>query len=228
VIGLVQVGAQALADRYTYLPLIGLFIIMAWGLGEMVSRRPVLTKPMVALTAGALAACIVCTWLQVSTWRNSRSLWEHAVQVADSYVARNNLAIAILDERGKIATRAKQAPPGANSAKQQSELRDMAAEAEMHLRAALRFKPDYPRGYANLGEALDYQDRTDEAIEWYSKALAEEDQALWHNNLGVALAKKDRLDVAIWHFQRALALAPDFTEAQQKLDRALAAKQKNP
>src|SRR5207245_2588922 len=135
---------QALADRYTYIPLIGLFIIVAWGLGDLVARRPELRRIVIGGAIAAVAACAVCSWLQVRHWKNSVALWEHALAVSDdNYVARTNLGMAYMVEK-----------------------RD-AARAEEHFRAATRLRPGYVRGLSNLGLALDKQGRLEEAIACY-------------------------------------------------------------
>jgi len=90
VIGLVQVGRQAMADRYSYVPLIGLFIIVAWGVPDLASRK----RWILAVAAGpALSALMLCTWFQVGVWRNNITFFEHALaSTSDNYVAQNNLA----------------------------------------------------------------------------------------------------------------------------------------
>jgi tetratricopeptide (TPR) repeat protein len=200
VIGLVQVGEQALADRYTYLPLIGVFLAAAWGLGDLVARwQP--SRELVTLGAiAALAGWFVCSWMQVRTWHDSRALWEHALRVTpDNPIARNNLALAVLEERGNPA------------------------EAEAHLRAALRMKPGYGRAYINLGTALDKQGKIKEAIVAYRQALAiQPDLAVTRYNLGIALAIDGQTDEAIEQLREAVRLG--HGDAQAKLERALATK----
>src|SRR5262249_3193104 len=144
VIGLVQVGDQALADRYTYLPLIGLFVAFAWGLGDLAARWPVLRAALVPAAAGAALPCARLTWLQVLRWHDSRTLWEQALRVTpDNYVARNNLGLVLLQE-------------GASP-----------LQAAEHLREAVRLRPNSPQAYLNLGTALDKLDQLDEAIDCY-------------------------------------------------------------
>jgi tetratricopeptide (TPR) repeat protein len=202
VIGLVQVGQQAAADRYTYIPLIGLFIALAWGLADIVERWPQLRKVAVAGAMAAVLASVVFTWLQVRHWKDSIALWGHALQVAaDNPVARNNLGLAHLEEKGSAAT------------------------AEEHLRAAIALRPGYVRAFTNLGMALDRQGKTEEAIGWYRQALEiEPDLPVTRNNLGIALAKRGRLEEAIEQLTEAVRLAPGYSDARRNLERALDAR----
>jgi tetratricopeptide (TPR) repeat protein len=206
VIGLVQVGQQSIADRYTYVPLIGLFIAAAWGIGEVADRLPSLRSIVIAGTVAAVAACSVVTWLQVRHWKDSVSLWRHALETApDNYVARNNLGLGLLETNGS------------------------AVEAEEHLRAAIEFRPDGVRALTNLGKALARQEKNEEAILCYQRALAvEPDLPETRNNLGIVLAKTGRLDEAIEQLTEAARLAPWFLEARQNLERALEAKRRAP
>ena len=140
VIGIVQVGEQAMADRYTYVPLIGLFILLVWAIADLAAPWPALKVMLLPTTAGALLICLVLTWLQVRIWHDSRSLWEHTLRVtAGNYVAENNLGFTFLQE-GNMP------------------------EAERHFRQAVRIKPDYARAYSSLGLALDKQEKIPEAI----------------------------------------------------------------
>jgi tetratricopeptide (TPR) repeat protein len=204
VIGFVQVGQQALADRYTYIPLIGLFIAIAWGSGDLLAHRPALRQVGIGCAVAVVIACAACTWMQVRIWKGSITLWEHALEVtSDNYVARNNLGLAHLEENGS------------------------AAAAEQHLRAALALKPGYVQGYINLGVALDRQGKIPEAIVSYRRALEiEPNLPETRTNLGVALARNGELDEAIEQLTEAVRLAPDFPEARRKLERALDAKRR--
>jgi tetratricopeptide (TPR) repeat protein len=202
VIGLVQVGQQALADRYTYIPLIGLFIAAAWGLGDIINRR---SESRIFIVGGAAAAVIayaVCSFCQAQPWKDSVALWEHALAVApDNFTARNQLGFALLEENGS------------------------AEEAEKHLRAAIELRPNYARAFTNLGKALARQNKNEEAILWYQRALAIEPNLYeTRNNLGIALAKNGQLDAAIEQLAEAVRLAPQYEEAKLNLERALDAK----
>jgi hypothetical protein len=204
VIGFVQVGEQALADRYTYIPLVGLFIMAAWGLGDLAERWPKLRRVAIAGAVLAIGACTVSTWLQVQHWKNSITLWEHALAVtADNPVARVNAGRAQLEEHGSDAA------------------------AEQHLRRSIELRPGYVVALVNLGIVLDRQGKTNEAIGWYQQALElEPNRPVTRNNLGIALAKVGRLDEAIEQLTEAVRLADDYEEARRNLHGALEAKRR--
>jgi tetratricopeptide (TPR) repeat protein len=195
VIGLVQVGSQAMADRYAYVPLLGIFIMLVFAAEELagaVGRRP--------LAAGALlwlAALGLLTARQARFWHDSRSLFEHALAVTDrNYVAETN--IGLVDAR---------------------ELRW--EEAIARFRRALAIRPGHAEARANLGVALAKMGRVDEAIPQLEKALRiDPSSSLTHANLGLALRGKDPAR-ALEHMRRAVELKPDFMEARLNLGAAL-------
>jgi tetratricopeptide (TPR) repeat protein len=224
VIGLVQVGSQAFADRYTYLPLIGIFILLAWGGQSLVGARSV-PAPLAAATAAAVVgACAAAAWAQVGLWSDGATLLAHAARVTrGNYLAHNNLGAA-LEAQGKID------------------------EAIEHYRAALRIKPDYDHARANLAHALlagyeravaanpeDAQahydlatvlrdgGRGEEAIRHYTHAVRlEPDHVQARTDLGGALVDAGRLEEAADQYRRALRAAPDDARTRFNLGSALA------
>jgi tetratricopeptide (TPR) repeat protein len=200
VIGLVQVGAQARADRYTYLPMTGLAIALAWGMAEIARRRPG-TLPAVRLLAiAACLACIPVTWAQIGHWRNSMTLFEHALQVTDrNYLAHHNLGVELADE-GRTS------------------------EAIAEFEEALRIRPDYPQARTDLGNALlKTRGGSGEAIAQYRSAVESmPGSPIPHNDLGNALVKAGRTREAIAEYQTALAIRPEYAEAENNLGKALA------
>jgi protein O-mannosyl-transferase len=233
VIGLVQVGVQAMADRYSYITLTGLFMIVAWGSAELFGRR----KALLAVTSAAvLSALTICTYIQLQYWRDSLPLFEHALKVNDNNY-KSHLCIAdVLLKEGR------------------------ADEAIYHNREAVRIRPDFIETHNDLGANLYKTGRIEEAIESYKKALeinpndaevnanigaalatkgdfaqAEKHYRIAvktlntpavHNNLGYAMAKMGKLDEAIEHFRLALQIKPDYKPAKINLDIFLAEKQK--
>ena len=201
VIGLLQVGGQAHADRYTYLPLIGVFIMLAWAVMDLTASWRNF-RPVLGLAAGGgLAALMVCAFIQTSYWRNSESLWTHTLACTSrNCVAHSDLA-SELYKQGRMA------------------------EATTHYQAALAISPRYVEAHNNFGILLAGQGHTEEAIAHYQTALdIRPDNAETHINLGNALAAEGRTDEAIEHFTRAIQFNPDYAEAYNDWGAALLAR----
>jgi tetratricopeptide (TPR) repeat protein len=200
VIGIVQVGGQAMADRYTYVPLIGIFIIICFGVPDVASRWRSSRPALGAVTIAVLAVLTVMSWFQVRRWKDSVTLFRHALEVTtDNYMAHTNLGAALKDQ-GK------------------------SDEALNHYVKAVSIAPDFAEARFNLGNAMSEQGRFDEAIGHYAEALkSSPDWARLHNNLGIALAERGRLDDAIEHYSRAITLEPDYAEARHNLGLVLKA-----
>jgi tetratricopeptide (TPR) repeat protein len=198
VIGIAQVGAQALADRYTYVPLIGLFIAISWGVPELAGKvRLPRWSPAVGGTA-ILAALSVCAFFQVSYWRNSITLMTHALNVTSgNYLAHKNLGVALAAQKRY-------------------------EEAIVQYVAGIRIKPNDPDLYYNLGNALAHLGKTDDAIAWYLKALAiKPDHTETRYNLGNAYARQGRFNDAIAQYVEVLKRQPDNLDAHINLGTAL-------
>jgi hypothetical protein len=198
VIGLIQAGDQGMADRYTYIPLIGVFIIISWGVSEFVKNWRH-GRIVLALTASTLLLALsICTLLQIRYWKNDITLFTHALEVTENnFVAHNNLGAA-LARQGKLK------------------------DSIPHFIEALRIFPEYERAHFNLGLARDKQGEIDEAIFHFTEALKiKPDYPEAHNGLGVALARQGRLEEAIVHFKAALQLQPDNGNARANLDHAI-------
>ncbi|NQU15811.1 MAG: tetratricopeptide repeat protein [Desulfobacteraceae bacterium] len=182
VIGVVQGGAQAMADRYTYVPLIGLFIMIAWGIPDLLGKWRY-RRSVLSLSAGlALSAVMLFTWLQLHHWRDSISLWTNALRTTpNNWIAHNNLGKFLLDEGWRIEQRRHlskeilirygfhsvpvdeliKAPP----------FQKTLQEAAGHFIEALKINSNYVRAYDNLGIALAYQGKYNEAIIQFRNAL---------------------------------------------------------
>ncbi len=237
VIGLVQVGQQARADRYTYLPQIGLAIALAWqakGASASWSYRALAYGAAAALV---LAALMRCAWQQTSYWRDSETLWNRTLACTSGNVlAHVNLGVALRDqgrvpeaidqyrEALKIQPNYVVAHNNLGTALcDQGHVEDAIAELD----EAIRLKPDYAEAYNSLGVAFAKQQRFDEAIAQYQKALAlEPDDAKAHNNWGVALREQRRTAEAITHYETALAINPRYAEAHYNYGIALAAQER--
>jgi len=186
VIGLVQVGAQAMADRYTYIPFIGLFIIIAWGipglLGEWKYRRKVLGS-----VAGILIlACMIGSWIQMGHWKDSYTLYSHTARVTSkNYAILNNLGNILVRQRNY-------------------------KEAADWYREALQARPKSEKAHLNLGIALDKQGKFDQSIYYFSKALQlKPDDAKAHFHLGLTLFRIGKVEGAVEHLNEAIRLSPD-------------------
>ncbi len=235
VIGLIQVGAQSIADRYTYIPLTGLFIMVAWGTADM-TKSWRYRKIVLALSAGmVIIASTVITWQQLAYWRDSVSLFRHALQVtADNSIMHNNLGFALfhkghVDEAISEYKEALRIKPKSSSAHNNlgfalaSQGKLDAAIWEYQL--SLILKPDHAETHNNLGVALFRKGRVDEALREYQAALRiKPNDANAHNNSGLALVNKGAVDAAIQEYKEALRLKPDHSEVHNNLGVALANK----
>ena len=228
VIGLVQVGEQGHADRYTYLPNIGLFLIAVWLAGDVLAVFGVRSRFGVATAVVITVALAGAAFMQTSYWRNSEALWTHALAVtSDNDVAHNNLGYLCVD-RGELdkAISHFEAALTIRSGKRdhhydlgtafmQMNLADALArkgqsdEAMAHYDEALRLQPYYADAYYNRGSVLFAKGLLKEAVADWEKALQiEPGYADAHTGLGNALLQQGLLREAIAHYEQALALAP--------------------
>ena len=228
VLGLVQVGSQPWADRYTYIPAVGLFIVVAWGTANLLARWPHGHRLLAPAAAVVLAGCAMAARKQVEYWRSSVALWEHALEVtAENHRAESNLAHALarerrLDEAAAHYVAALRIKPDFAEAHHNLGLvladQGKVGEAMGHYAEALRLLPEYPEAHNNLGVALMGEGRDTEAIRHFSEAVRiDPTVAVSHNNLGVAHAHEGRLDAAAREFAEALRLEPGYAEAQTNL-----------
>ena len=198
-IGLVQVGLQPRADRYTYLSQIGLYLLIACS-AAVVAKRSRLSKPViVAAGLGAVIAFIFTARTQVAYWRDSEALWRHAIETAPAnYIAYNDLGTLLLHRHQPEA-------------------------AVVELIKAIQIKPDFENAYVSAGSAYMLMGRIDDAVGYYLKALQiHPDSAEDWSNLATALLKQGKNDEAIADYKKAVALKPDSAEMQYNLGRALA------
>ena len=235
VIGLVQVGGQARADRYTYLPQIGLYLIIVWVIRDWTAgwrwRRPALG--MAAFSV--VAVLMVCSLKQTAYWQSDESLWTHALAcTSGNYTAHNNLGY-VLVAQGRPAEAIKHYQEALAINPNYSEVinnlgtallnQGRLDEAAKYYHRALEIYPDFAEAYNNLGILLTKQGQTVEAIEQYRKAIElNPNRAEFYNNLGNLLSKQGRTDEAIEQFQKALEVAPDNAKVRFNLANILTAK----
>ncbi|MGA2748226.1 MAG: tetratricopeptide repeat protein [Verrucomicrobiota bacterium] len=232
-IGLVQVGEQSMADRYSYLPSIGIFIMVAWGLQSWAASQPFRLKAAALAGTLAVVACALLTPLQVSHWKNTQSLFKHAVEVTrQNYVAYYNLGCTLAIDGDKPAglrcmEEALQANPRYAPAHNNLGCglleEGQVAEAIGHFKAAVASQPGYAVGYYNLGRAFMTNHQADDAIQSLEKAAELEPDSIDYNyTLGQALLEKGRGGEARERLQKVVALRPDFADAHYQLANALA------
>jgi len=195
VIGLVQAGAQARADRYMYVPMVGLLVMVAWGAGDLAAKRRYRGVMSALLAVVIVSAAMVCASLQLRHWQNSLTLFTHTLNVTrNNYVIHNNYA-NILRDSGKVD------------------------EAIEHYTRCLQLSSDSPEAHNNLGNALAAKGKMDEAIAHYEKAIELVGNqkpgrylppvlAEAHYNLAEALRIQKRFDGAVEHYAEALKLKP--------------------
>ena len=203
VIGLVQVGVQAMADRYTYIPIIGVSLMVAWGAPELLKKWRYRNAALAIVTVIILCIFSFAAWKQVRYWQNSITLFKHAVETTtNSPVMQNNLGNA-LEGEGRLD------------------------EAISHYYEAIRIKPDYAEAHDNLGITLQKQGRLEEAIAHYAEAIRiKPDYAEAHDNLGITLQEQGRLEGAIAHHAEAIRINPYYIKAYVNLGEALASQGK--
>ena len=199
VIGLIELGAEAEPDRFTYLPQIGIGMALAWGIADASRRWPYQRTICGLASAVVLLALAACAWRQTSYWRNSKTLWDHALLCTSrNAIAHGNLGL-FLAGQGR---------------------RD---EAIAQYREALEINPDYVQAHGNLGAALAQQGRVDEAIAEYRELLKISPRdAEAYCNLGLALASAGRLDEAAAEYREAIKIDPNEAVAHGALGIALA------
>jgi tetratricopeptide (TPR) repeat protein len=193
VIGLVQVGIQAMADRYTYIPSLGVFMLVVWGVAELARHW---RQERLAGALAALVAVILCaaTWHQIGFWQNSEILFHHSLKVtADNEVARNNLGTVLMD-RGDVDA------------------------AMTEFKAALQDRATCVEALNNLGNAFKQKGQTQAAVDEYETAIRlQPGFADPHNNLGTILLAQGQTNAAFQEFQTAVRLRPDYVEARNSV-----------
>jgi tetratricopeptide (TPR) repeat protein len=224
VIGFAQSGAQAYADRFVYLPLIGIYLAIVWGASDLRPDR----RYRIVAGAMVLAGLMVASFRQVSHWRNSVSLFEHAVAVTrDNAIAHDNLGLALTGEKrydeGIAQYReAWRLNPTSTTAHGYigTALAEQGRHAEAlgYLREAARLNPKDAKHRIDLADTLTALDRLDEAVVQYREAIRLKTDVGWvHYQLAWRLAKLGRWAEAVSEYRESLRLTPDQPEALSAL-----------
>jgi protein O-mannosyl-transferase len=194
-IGLVQVGVQAMADRYTYLPSIGIFILVTWGISDLLEASARKQSIYFFMGGAALAACLVLTSLQLRYWQDSLTIFAHTVEVTGDNYAADDCLGKTLNNIGEWQ------------------------KAEECFEDAVRLEPTYPMAQFDLGMNLLEQKDDNDASNHLATAVQ-----LWPGNpvmqydFGVFLLQHGHTNEAAAYFNAALAARPDFPEAKEKLE----------
>jgi len=233
VIGLVQAGLwPAMADRWAYVPFIGLFVIVAWGVPEFAYKYGIKKKLLTAAVIMLVIIFIAASWIQVGYWKNSSSLFKHALNVTDqNFIAYNNLGIAMTENGNthkalRYFEKALQNHPFpykvyvniGNAFTAQGKI----DEAIKKFIYALKINRNYEEAHFNLGNAYSKKKKFDKAIFHYSEALRLNPNLYQgYNNLGIILASLGHSDKAIEHYNKAIRINPYFVQSQNNLGLAL-------
>lgn len=195
VIGIIQVGSQSMANRYVYIPLVGIFILIVWGASEFLRtqiRRWCLTTAAVAL----VLILSFSTWAQLPHWRSSEAIFRYSIMVTEgNFIAHGGLG-DVYQIRGDLRM------------------------ARLHYQESLRIQPHYAEALNNLGVVLMKEGRVAEAEAKFREVLKQKpDLAETHSNLGAALICEGKFQEAAGHFTRALELKPGNAVAKENLAR---------
>lgn len=228
VIGLIQVGTQAMADRYTYLPAIGLFLMFVWGGSEWLVKLHAPRFVVVLMVTAVIVACSARTRNQLSYWQNTETLFRHSLEVTtNNAVAYENLANNLADQ-GRYAEAvddfqsALEINPHNGSVHNDLGttlmMRGKLNEAEFHFRQAVQWNHADANAWMNLGVASALRGDYTNAVTYYEQSLTlAPGKPEAHNNLAYALAKLNRLDEARTHYETALQIWPDYPQAHFNL-----------
>lgn len=194
VIGIIQIGEQSMADRYTYIPTIGLFIMVSWGLPDLLRGFQQKRLILCLLSSVIILSMATMTWIQLKYWRNSITLFQHSQQVAgDNYIVHDSLGSAYYNQHNY----------------------DMAI---LEYKNVLRLNPYYAGGHHKLGMAFAMKNTNEEAIKELKIAVQfTPDNPVYHNDLGYALAYKGDIAGAINEFQEAIRLDQDYFDAHRNI-----------
>jgi tetratricopeptide (TPR) repeat protein len=231
VIGILQVGDQAIADRYAYVPLIGLFIIVAWGAADWASRKAGRRRGISWAAISVVAVLAIASWHQLTYWESSLSIFQRALALTgNNYVAHHNVGVALF-EAGQVDAAIDhfqtsiQISPKAEtqfSLAVALEQKSRSSEAMSHYQESLRINPNYFMAHVNLGSLLYRAGQVGEATDHYLRANQIQPSPMAYFNLGVIYQESGQWEEAIHAYREALKLNPNQAGARENLDRILA------
>jgi tetratricopeptide (TPR) repeat protein len=233
--GLVQAGAQSMADRFMYVPAIGIFVAMLWELHGLTKGGRYLQLALTVAAGAALVLCLALTRQQIGYWKDSESLFRHALEATgNNPIALRGLGVA-LGTKGRMDEAIRQFQEGVRSQPEDADARHNLGvalfkqgqldEASRQFQEAIRLNPDSVDTHYDLGAALHQQGHIEEAIRQFEEAIhLKPDYADAHNYLGIAVGVKGQMDEAIRQFQEAIRAKPDYAEAHYNLAVALGMK----
>jgi protein O-mannosyl-transferase len=201
VIGLTRGWGSFMADRFTYVPSIGLLILVIWGVCELIRGRQHRVAVLSAAGGATIVLCLALTRQQIGYWKDSEALFRHAIEVTENNDRAYNCLGVALDQKGRLD------------------------EAIRQFQEAMRLEPTHPTAHYNLGIAFNKKGQADEAIRQFQEAIRL--NPLYteaHYNLGIVLSEKGRVEEAIGQFQEAIRLKPDYAEAHNDLGISLGRK----
>jgi len=226
VIGILQTGDQAVADRYTYVPLVGLFILVAWASAESAARSPLWRGGLIVCGVAAAIVCAFLTSRQVRYWQSTQTLFEHAYRVDPdnpqvcavvgslrSAEGRYYDAINLFEHALRVNPKQSDAHLHMGLALEKQEKLE---QAIVHYTEAIRIKPSYVEAHLFLGLALSRQGKSAEAVEQFEEALRlRPDSAIAHNNLAMVLYSQGKTEEAVAHLETALQIDPSLAAAHE-------------
>jgi tetratricopeptide (TPR) repeat protein len=228
-IGIIQVGNQRRADRYTYLSQIGLYFLLVWGALELFARWPRGRQVLIAFALFILTGLMVDSYFETSFWRDSESLWNRALaNTSNNHIAEIGLCNALMKKEGRLdegiahcqkALELRPDNPEANNSLGYG-LASKAdwSDAIMHFRAALRVKPNYVEAHNNLSINLSQLGKTEEALAEARAALQlDQSYADAHCNLALILLQLDQREEALMHLREAVHLKPNDPQVKALL-----------
>ncbi len=232
VIGIVQVGTQSMADRYTYIPLIGIFIMIAWGIPELLEKWKFKKITLVTLTGIVIPILIGCSWVQVGYWKSNNTLFEHALDVTENNDVAHDIIADVLINQGDFddalkhcAEALKINPYNAGAYDDMGIIltdRGEVSKAISYYSKAIQIDSNYVDPYINLGNAFITQDNNIEAVKQFSKVIEIEPECvLAYIKMSEALTKLGRLNEAIHQYHKVLQIKPDSIAAHYNLGIAL-------